>query len=62
MATIRITVAPHMPKHSLVTHLLGSGVGLRYLQSLLGYNSSKTTEIHTHTAVNQLSVVENLLD
>lgn len=61
-AQISKRVTLHTLRHSFATHLLEKGTDLRYIQVLLGHNSSKTTEIYTHITHKGMNKITSPLD
>lgn len=61
-AGIKKNIGIHGLRHTFATHLLENGTDLRYIQSLLGHESSKTTEIYTHITTKGFDQIKNPLD
>jgi len=55
-------VTPHALRHSFATHLIDAGTDVTVVQACLGHASLQTTEIYTHTSVDQIARTRSPLD
>jgi site-specific recombinase XerD len=61
-AQIPKNISIHSLRHTFATHLLESGTDIRYIQSLLGHSSLRTTERYTHVAKRNILNIQSPLD
>jgi site-specific recombinase XerD len=52
----------HSLRHTFATHLLEDGTDIRYIQTLLGHASLRTTERYTHVAKRSVLKIKSPLD
>ena len=49
-------------RHTYATHLHKGGTEIRYIQELLGHQSSRTTEIYTHVSNREIKEIRSPIE
>lgn len=58
-ASTKVKKSPHMLRHTFATHLLNSGASLNTVKELLGHSSLASTQVYTHSSLEQIKKVYN---
>ena len=61
-AGIKKGVTTHSLRYLFASHLLESGVDLRYIQEILEHKNSETTEIYTYVSSKNLEKIVSPID
>ena len=51
----------HMLRHAMATHMMDSGVDIRYVQEMLGHRSVQSAQIYTRVSIGRLREVHRLV-
>ncbi|CAL2101338.1 Tyrosine recombinase XerC [Tenacibaculum sp. 190130A14a] len=58
-ASTKVKKSPHMLRHTFATHLLNGGASLNTVKELLGHSSLASTQVYTHSSLEQIKEVYN---